>query len=309
MPLSKTFLAGCVVFAGLFSEPLLAVIINVDCDVGETISNALVSVKSGDKILVRGICRESLLVPGSLTGVTLDGQGQATIVGPAADPMPTNPGDFAVFVLGKDIRIQGFTIKGGSHAVHLSGPANAVINGNVIRNSGGAIHLDKGSIGQIYGNIIEHNRNFGINIIENSYARVGFSIPTNPTPIPNIIRNNDGPGIIVGRRSSAWIVGNSIEANRGHGVIVDRTSQADIIGNSISKNFGDGIYVSHSSGVNIDNEGSERSDSPNHTEHGAPNQGFGISCIVGGYVSGPQGSLTGIKGTRNFEESCINRVD
>lgn len=281
-----------------------AAVHSVDCEAGGKIAPVLANAKTGDTIAVSGLCRESVLFIPAMSGITLDGQGKATLQGPPHDVVPTKPSDFTVFVLGRDIRITGFNIVGGSHAIHLSGPATAVIDRNVIRQSGGAIHLDKGSIGTIFDNVIEDNRGYGINLIENSYARIGFRIPTLDKPQPNVIRNNDGPGVIVGRRSSAWVVGNQITNNQSHGVIVDRQSQADVQANDISSNGGDGIRVSHGSGVNFDSEGSDMViKTPNRST--AVNAGFGVRCEIGGYVSGRLGSLDGKAGSHQASKGCV----
>ena len=57
-----------------------------------------------------------------------------------------------------------------------------------------------------------------------NYARIGFLIPPVPALRPNIIRNNQGHGIHVGRSSSAWIIGNAVVGNTGTGIAVDRQS-------------------------------------------------------------------------------------
>lgn len=284
-----------------------AAVHTVDCDAGGKVAPMLANAKAGDTVAVSGLCRESVLFTPAMSGITLDGQGKATLQGPPHDVVPTKPSDFTVFILGRDIRITGFTIVGGSHAIHLSGPATVVIDKNVIRQSGGAIHLDKGSIGTIFDNIIEDNRGYGINLIENSYARIGFRIPTLPKPQPNVIRNNDGPGVIVGRWSSAWVVGNQIAGNNSHGVIVDRQSQADVQANDISGNGGDGIRVSHGSAVNFDSEGSDMViNEPNRTT--AVNAGAGVRCEIGGYVSGRLGSLNGKTGSRQTAKGCVDNT-
>ncbi|TJY66152.1 hypothetical protein E4J89_17375 [Arthrobacter sp. CAU 1506] len=283
---------------------------DVNCDRGETISGAIPNLKSGDTLTVSGTCKESVLIPRSLTKVTLDGQGSATIQGPDASIVPTSPAAFAVFIEGTDITIKGFTISGGSHGIHLSGPATVVVNNNVIRESGGAIHLDKGSIGQIVNNTIENNRGYGINIQENSYARIGFTIPTQQQATPNIIRNNDGPGIQVGRWSSAWIAGNTISGNGSHGVVIDRASQADVTGNTIEGNTGDAVRATHNSGVNLASEDKETPSfgGPNGTGPASPNTGVGVRCDIGGYIAGPRGTLKGIEGTKSMDPSCIDRT-
>jgi hypothetical protein len=284
-----------------------AAVHTVDCDAGGKIAPVLATARSGDTVAVSGLCKESVLFTPALSGITLDGQGKATLQGPPHDVVPTKPSDFTVFILGRDVRITGFTIIGGIHAVHLSGPATAVIDKNVIRQSAGAIHIDKGSVGTIFDNVIEDNRGYGINLIENSYARIGFRIPTLPKPQPNTIRNNDGPGVIVGRWSSAWVVGNQITNNKGHGVIVDRQSQADVQANEISGNGGAGIRVSHGSGVNFDSEGSDMViNEPNRST--AANAGAGIRCDVGGYVSGRLGSLNGKASARHTGQGCIDNT-
>jgi nitrous oxidase accessory protein NosD len=283
--------------------------LEVNCDHGETIGAVISQLKSGDTLTVSGTCRESVLIPRQLTKVTLDGQGSATIQGPAADIVPTSPAAFAVFVEGTDVTIKGFTIVGGSHGIHLSGPATAVVNNNVIRESGGAIHLDKGSIGQIVNNTLEDNSGFGINIQENSYARIGFTIPTQKQMTPNTIRNNTGAGIVVSRWSSAWIVGNKIAGNGSHGIMVDRASQADVVGNTIDRNHGDAIRATHNSGVNLESEGKESVQvGTNGTAATSPNTGVGISCSIGGYVAGPRGTLSGTQGTKTIDTSCVDRT-
>src|SRR5258708_22331936 len=59
--------------------------IRVDCDRGETVTRALGFVDPGDTIIIKGICNENLLFnspTGHFNGLTLDGQGTATIAGP-----------------------------------------------------------------------------------------------------------------------------------------------------------------------------------------------------------------------------------
>jgi parallel beta-helix repeat protein len=273
----------------------------VDGNAGGTIGATLGSLKAGDTIAVSRTCREHVIIPAEVSRITLDGQGKATIqgTGPAAD---------TILVLGKNITIKGFTLTGGRDGIHLSGPAAVVIDGNIIQNNGRGIHLDKGSIGRIINNTIQNNRGVGINVIENSYARIGFFIPPEPALRPNTIRNNQGHGIHVGRASSAWIIGNTIADNTGTGIVVNRSSQADIAGNIINGNGGDARGVSHNSGVNLQSEGTSRREGPNHTDPARKNSGVAVRCSVGGYVDGPLGALAGSQGVKEFDNSCVDRV-
>ena len=140
---------------------------------------------------------------------------------------------------GKEITIKGFTVTGGQDGIHLSGPASAVIDGNVvIKNSGRGIHIDKGSIARILNTTVEESGGIGIDVTGASYAYIGVFIPRVPALAPNTIRNNGGPGINIERTSGAWIVGNTISNNKESGIAVHRNAQADVIANVISGNGG-----------------------------------------------------------------------
>jgi parallel beta-helix repeat protein len=298
-----SLLGGLVLCVGAtaFAEEL-----RVDCAAGESINAALNVAGPGSKIIVSGHCKEAVFIKPDKFAVTLDGQGTATVEGPPADTIPMGPDAFTFFVMGRMIKIEGFTITGGFHAVHLSGPSTVEVVNNTIRDSGGAIHLDKGSMGLIYGNVIENNTTFGINLIENSYARIGFRIPPQPEFQPNIIRNNDGNGIVVGRWSSAWIMGNEISGNTGTGVLVDRGSIADVAANDISGNGRNGITVMRNSGVSFHSEGTERPESGNDST--LPNTGYGVACDLDGFIEGRMAGLAGTEANSTVTGGCEARL-
>jgi parallel beta-helix repeat protein len=293
--------AGLLLGLCLAGGPALAATLNVDCDAGQTMTAALTNIKPGDTMLVSGTCKEH--VAPEIVRVTLDGQKKTTIQypgGPAASP-------HAVYVRGKEITMKGFTVTGGQDGIHLSGPASTVIDGNVvIKNSGRGIHIDKGSIARILNTRVEDNGSIGVDVTGASYAYIGVFIPRVPTLAPNTIRNNGGPGINIERSSGAWIVGNTISGNKESGIAVHRSAQADVIGNFINANGGDAITASFMGGVNFKSE--PRQDGPNQTASGQPNAGFGVRCMVGGYVDGPMGTLSGAQGTKDFDPSCANRT-
>lgn len=296
-------------FLWLTPSPSRAGPVRVDCDAGGTIGSKLGTVNPGDTILISGTCRETVVIPPEMARVTLDGQGKATIAHPEGGAT-LGAARHTVFIRGRGITIRGFRITGGEDGIHLSGPAHAVIDGNVIsHNRGRGVHLDKASVAQLVSNTIEDNGGVGIHVTEQSYARIGFLIPPDRMVRPNTIQNNGGGGVQVERSSSAWIVGNTIAGNQGPGVAVDRGSEADVVGNTINGNRGDGVVVTHNAGVNLQSGGSPRSEGPNHTDPGAKNSGVGIRCSIGGYVDGPMGTLTGMQGAKQFDNSCIDRVD
>jgi parallel beta-helix repeat protein len=167
--------------------------------------------------------------------------------------------------------------------IHLSGPAHAVVHGNVIAgNKGRGVDVDKGSVAQIYDNVIERNEGGGIHITESSMARIGFLIPPQPRLQPNQIRHNGSYGILIERGSTARIVGNRIEANDGAGVTVDRSSEADVAANTIGGNSGDAVLVTRNSGANLSSEREGPTDGPNMTDPASNNRGVAVRCEIGG---------------------------
>jgi parallel beta-helix repeat protein len=296
---------ACVWFGGIPSPTT----ITVDCDTGATIASALSTAKPGDTLMVSGTCRESVFIQPEAARIVLNGQGKATIQHPGGAMRP-GPAAHGVYIRGRMITVTGFRITGAPEdGIHFSGPAHAIIDGNVIvQNKGRGILVDKGSVAQLANNTVTDNGGSGIKISESSYARIGFVIPPDPTPRPNIIQNNGGAGIQVERNSSAWIVGNTIVANNGPGIAIDRSSEADIAANTINGNRGDGIGVTRNSGVNLQSTGSARREGPNRTDPALRNIGVGVRCSIGGYVDGPLGSLTGTLGPKQLDSGCIDRL-
>jgi parallel beta-helix repeat protein len=275
----------------------------VDCDAGEKIQDKVSVAKPGDTIQVSGACSENVAIPSEVVRITIDGQGKSVIQAP--------PKGDGFFIRGREITIKGFTITGGRDGIHLSGVAagaSANILENTIRKTGRhGIHLDHSSVGRIAGNTIEDVHACGIDIAESSVARVGYLL--RPLGLgPNTIRNSGEHGISVNRQSSARIVGNTIENNKGSGVFVTRNSQADIFGNSISGNAGNGITASHNAGVNLSNEEKLFELGPNRTNASSKNTGVGLSGSVGGYADGPIGTLAGVRGAKEMDGSCVDRL-
>ena len=275
----------------------------VDCNAGEKIQDKLAVAQPGDTIQVSGACSENIAILSEVVRITLDGQGKTVIQAP--------PKGDGFFIRGREITVKGFTITGGRDGIHLSGVAagaSANIVGNTIRKTGRhGIHLDHSSVGRIAGNTIEDVHASGIDVAEGSVARIGYLL----RPLghgPNTIRNAGEHGIAVTRGSSARIVGNAIENNKGSGVFVTRNSQADIFGNSISGNAGNGVTASHNGGVNLDNEDQLFNLGPNQTDPGSKNAGAGLSGSVGGYADGPMGTLDGVRGAKEMDGTCVDRL-
>ena len=297
--MNKTAILACLCFSAAANAATVA----VDCDAGNTITAALTTTKPGDTVLVSGTCKEQVSVNPEITRITLDGQKKTTVQHPGGQTASVH----AVYIRGKEITIKGFTVTGGQDGIHLSGPASALIDGNLVtKNAGRGIHIDKGSVARILNTTVEQSGGIGIDITGASYAYIGVFIPRVAALGPNTIRNNGGPGINIERTAGAWIVGNTIDNNKESGIAVHRNAQADVLANVINGNGGDAITVSYNSGVNFSSE--PRKDGPNRTDTGQNNGGAGIKCSVGGYVDGPAGTLAGTRGAKEFDNSCVDRT-
>lgn len=297
--MNKTAILACLCFSAAANAATVA----VDCDAGNTITAALTTTKPGDTMLVSGTCKEQVSVNPEITRITLDGQKKTTVQHPGGQTASVH----AVYIRGKEITIKGFTVTGGQDGIHLSGPASALIDGNLVtKNAGRGIHIDKGSVARILNTTVEQSGGIGIDITGASYAYIGVFIPRVAALGPNTIRNNGGPGINIERTAGAWIVGNTIDNNKESGIAVHRNAQADVLANVINANGGDAITISYNSGVNFSSE--PRKDGPNRTDTGQNNGGAGIKCSVGGYVDGPAGTLAGTRGAKEFDNSCVDRT-
>jgi len=295
----KAAILACLCFSAVSAN---AATVSVDCEAGNTVMAALGNVKPGDTVLVSGTCNEQVSFAPEMVRITLDGQKKTTIQHPGKGA----PSPHTVFIQGKGITIKGITVVGGLDGIHLSGPASAELDGNVVVKAARAgIHIDKGSVVRVLNTTVQQSGAMGIDITGASYAYIGVRIPRLPALSPNTIRNNAGPGINIERSSGAWIVGNTISDNKGSGILVHRNSQADVMANVINANGGDGITASYSGGVNLKSE--PRNDGPNQTAQ--ENGGVAIRCTTGGYVDGPLGTLAGKQGAKAIEHGCVDRLE
>jgi parallel beta-helix repeat protein len=273
----------------------------IHCDAGETIGKALEKARPGDTLSVYGVCVENVEIPENVTRLVLDGSGTATIR--AADPAVDT-----IMIYGDDITVRGFTLTGGRDGVTLRGALNVVVEHNAIHGNGRiGVNVHRVSYALIVGNTIRDNRSFGIVLMENASARIGFKETTAPSPNPNVIEANGSDGIYVARSSNAWIAGNTIAGNARHGVYIEKSAQAEVMANTIDSNAGHGVFVTHNSGAHLGSgTGARWMDKPNTTT--VPNSGFGIQCSVGAYLVGQLGSLNGMAGLKSVTTGCVDTV-
>ncbi|MBI4463223.1 MAG: right-handed parallel beta-helix repeat-containing protein [Acidobacteria bacterium] len=278
--------------------------LSVNCNAGGSIGEALTTLKPGDTLLVSGTCLEDLEVngqTGEFDGITLDGQGTATLSGPSSSR------DNLRLVAVRGVTVRGFRFTGGRDAIHVRWSTMVFILNNTIEQMGrNGIAVTRGAWAHISDNVIQNNPRNGIQV-EESTVRIGGSLDEPPQPAPNLIQGNGVHGILVNRTSVARILGNTIRNNGEDGISVVKMSQADIGSNTIEGNTRNGIRAQHNSGVNLGADtGTGLENSPNRTT--VPNGQYGLDCSLGAYADGRLGSLTGTRGATNFTDLPINSL-
>lgn len=294
--------ASCLVAVAAIAigAPTSAATIKVDCQTGAAIGPALAKLKPGDVLLVQGTCRENVLIQSEVNGVTVDGQGKATITAlDARQPV--------VQVLGREIIIKGFTVTGGFFGIAVNRGGTALLDNNTIEGAAhSGVEVSQNSFARVVNNTIRRNRQNGILVLGSASVHIGVVRSDDQLPSPNIIEGNDGDGIHVIRASTARIIGNTLSGNRGSGLALRQTSHADVAGNVFNANGAHGIHVIGNSGINLADSAMRLFERPNTTT--TPNGAFGIRCELGAYLDGTIGSLTGKSGVKDVSDtSCIDR--
>jgi parallel beta-helix repeat protein len=272
------------------------------CGPEKTIGQAIKTLKPGDTLLVNGTCNENVDIGEEVHGITLDGQGSATING----DLSVN----TVTVTGRGITIRGFTIIGGFQGIAVLDGGSALIDGNTIQHAAfNGITVFRNSTAQIINNTIQNNPSSGIQVQSSSSARVGFTGPPSArVSAPNTIQNNGAPGIQILRGSSAQIFTNTIQNNASHGISVDRNAQAEIAANNITGNLGDGIRGMRNAGVDLGTDATGATPQFEDDTNTGTNGGYGVRCTIDGFMDGRLGTLTGTLGGKTSGEGCTDSV-
>jgi len=286
------------VFAFAGTSQAGAETIKVDCDVGNALGTALPNLKPGDVVLLRGTCKENIVIQPEVQRITIDGQRQTTI-----DPPDSKQP--AVQILSREVTIKGLTTTGGTFGIAINRGATAVLDYNTVRNATiSGMEVSQNSFGRLVNNTIEDSQN-GIFVLGSASAHIGVIGTGDKVAQPNVVRNNRNDGIVVLRGSDARIIGNVISGNRHHGLAVQQASHADVAGNTFNGNGEHGIVVVGNSGVNLADSAMRVFEKPNSTAE--PNGKFGVRCAVGAYVEGPIGSLNGKSGVKDVtDKSCVD---
>ena len=159
--------------------------IQVDCDAGDSLAQALQGALPGRTIQVSGTCTEQVTI--TTDRLTLDGQGQAQLVG-------DDPGQAVVSVSGAgNVILRGFTIRNGLQGILVTGNADVTVENTTVQEQGGAgIIVTESSILQLQDCTVQQSDLHGIVAAAGQVQFAG----------DNTIRDNNGIGVLLVRGSS-----------------------------------------------------------------------------------------------------------
>ena len=232
--------------------------LNVDCGSGQSVAQALAA--GATRIIVRGICSESVTI--DRDDVTLQGEPGASIQGP-------DPDVNTVLVTGHRVTVEGLGVGGGRNGILGVGASNLTVRNATIQGTGriGIVYIS-GSSGTIDGCIVQANARDGI-VLDASYARLTNNVITGnrngvlivnggnasiglterQAAAGNTIDQNTAAGISINLRSIASVAMNQITRNGSFGITVFQATASIVGGNTISDNAGVGVSVNGSNVV------------------------------------------------------------
>lgn len=275
----------------------------VDCDANGKLAAALVRVKPGTKILIRGLCRENLVLPADVHDVTLDGGGKAAIVAPN-ERVP------AVSIAGAKITVRGLGIAGGRNGIDVVNGATVLIDGVTVEDNGTAgqpgsgigINVDQRSTAAIVNATVRRNASVGI-LVNNAAARIGFTEQARSVTATAIV-DNGSTGILITDGGRADVTGATISRNKGDGIRAARGGQLDATDNTIESNDLSGIAITESAVAHL---ASSTTRKPNRTGPAASNAAYGVECLLAAELAGARGTLAGRQGATNMDKTCADR--
>jgi parallel beta helix pectate lyase-like protein len=258
----------------------------VECDKGQTLTEALKTAKPGDMLQVTGICQERVTI--TTDRLTLDGGGHAVLDGSGGGPTEF---EGAVTIDGvQGVTLMGFTIQNspGQGILGVGGAAFVVKDTTMQNNGLEGIFLNNNASAELTDVEVKNSGRLGIAVFNNSTAVLKGQVSSTGNGSNGSGASNSN-GIAVQSGSMLEIRGAVVQAsnNGGGGVdIVD--SQAVIFGYPESQgsvltahnNGADGIFVANGS-LTVLSAATDISASNNG--------GSGITIEIGGAVASPGG--------------------
>jgi len=220
-----------------FAGRLLAVpnVRDVDCQ-KQSLGDEINKANPGDTLRVSGICRERIVI--AVDGVTLDGQGAATLDGGGSDG-----GSFSGTILidgARGVTVRGLTIRNGPNGIRALSNATLKIQNTVFDHNSAGILIDDGSIAEIADCTVINNID-GIDVVNGSTAIFKGSVKV----------DDNGKGVAALAFSILELQGGALEANNNQleGIELDGSTLRingipESLGSSITVNANtDGLFI------------------------------------------------------------------
>lgn len=225
--------------------------LSVDCDNGESISDALETGFPSVPIVitVSGTCKESVAI--ARDDVTIQGVDPSDPTKAIVDAVHLGS-NVIVIDGGARITLNGLTLRNGgrSGVVAANGAAITVRNAAVVNNAGNGVFVGLNATAVVNDNTIENNGGDGVAVRFSSFARI----------TDNTIQGNGANGVRVSDTASVWVGfdfdgaahANTITQNGRNGILIHNGASAVLRANTISGNGGlGGVVVARSTAALI----------------------------------------------------------
>ncbi len=215
-------------------------LLNVDCDIGQTITRALERAQPGDTIVVRGACDETVTI--MTDKLTLVGKADAVIDGQGSS-------DNVVTIDGaRDVTLRNLILQNGDGGIVIQRQASATLEDLTVQDN-----ADDGvEVGQ-NANAIITNCTAQNNGDEGFLAAINSSVVFLGGTLKSI--SNGGVGIQASESSSMFIFGASVEATGniqdGLGVFSSSLFVSDTSTLTLGDNGGRGLTIAGNSEANL----------------------------------------------------------
>lgn len=220
-----------------FAGPLVSApsVRDVDCQ-KQSLGDAIDKANTGDTLRVSGACRERVVV--AVDGLTLDGQGTATIDGSGSSGGSLSG---AILIDGaRGVTVRGLTIRNSSNGILAMSNATLKVQNTILLDNSAGILISNGSIAEIADCTVINNVD-GIDVVNGSTAIFKGSVKA----------NNNGKGIAALVYATLVLQGGTLEAsgNQNEGIELDGSSFRifgipEDLGSSITVNENtDGILI------------------------------------------------------------------
>lgn len=170
----------------IFCSTAMADIIEVKCNQGERLNDALLMAVEGDEVIISGTCQESVSI--TTDGLTLNGNGNAAIDGGGFQNVVTVNG-------AQRIVLNGLKLQNGLIGILGTGGANFSLNDSkVTSNQVSGIQLEGQSSLETKDIIVKENGVFGVNIDRASEIKISGSFKSHSNGVFGMFFSTNSSG-------------------------------------------------------------------------------------------------------------------